>query len=466
MPKGSNLLPYFLGEFASDVATETFISTQGYFPQTQSSAPTTGKIPGIVYKNTTTGDLRMWTGSQWESISGVPTGMALDDLNNVTTTSVLPGSKLYYNATSGEWENETFPVLSYGSVKNEDWSPTWAELAAHGSVVFGNTSVTLTDFVGNATVATLNGIGSPTTGTSYLVTDTGTLTVGALAVTPGTLVLFTGGVWTLVSAGVGGFAQPNIRVQLSSTTALIAPYTDGVDDGKIVYFNGTSNTGVFTTLDVEITLPDPSGAPLNDGLLRRLYVGNFGGAGGHVHIHSSHFIDEVTLVDLKRNGESILLGMTNNSMAASWMRISSLGNTLQIRRAATWSAASFNAATAVPFDTEDHEGNPSLTSWEGVTNPSRMTFGFDGCFAISGMASINSTGGGTWNLQCFLRKNGTTEIPGSRLRTGNYGSEDDSVTMSPISVNLVAGDYLEWVFDHYNLTGYMVSAVLSASTQY
>lgn len=99
--------------------------------------------------------------------------------------------------------------------------------------------------VGNANVAILNGL-SPNAGDAYVVTDSGTLTRGSVSVTVGDLVQDDGGNWVLVVSDAGGYVPAGTRAVLSLQTALIAPYTDAIDDGKIVDFTGASNTGVDT----------------------------------------------------------------------------------------------------------------------------------------------------------------------------------------------------------------------------
>jgi hypothetical protein len=99
--------------------------------------------------------------------------------------------------------------------------------------------------VGNATVVTVNGL-TPTAGDAYVMTDAGTLTAGSLAVVAGDMVQYDGSVWVKVVAASGGFPPDGTRAVLSTQTALVSPYTDATDDGKIVEFDGTSLTGADT----------------------------------------------------------------------------------------------------------------------------------------------------------------------------------------------------------------------------
>jgi len=156
------------------------------------------------------------------------------------------------------------------------------------------------------------------------------------------------------------------------------------------------------------------------------------------------------------------LGAFRGTLAEIWMRISGLKNVHQLRRAATWSATNFVGDTGVPFDTEDIIGNSTISDWTSGTNPNRIDIGYTARYTIAGLSSIDSTGGSTWTVECFWRKNGTTEIPGTRIRTGNYGGGDSSVTMPSMSVDLVDGDYIEWCFNNsFTLAGNLHSATLS-----
>ena len=57
--------------------------------------------------------------------------------------------------------------------------------------------------VGNATVATVNGL-SPVAGEAYVMTDSGTLTAGSLSVAAGDLVEYSGSVCVQIAANSGG----------------------------------------------------------------------------------------------------------------------------------------------------------------------------------------------------------------------------------------------------------------------
>ena len=104
--------------------------------------------------------------------------------------------------------------------------------------------------VGNRTVAQLDALGA-NAGAAYVVTDSGTLTRGSVAVVAGDLVEDNGTIWVLIEAAVGGFVPAGIRAILSGTDTLVAPYTDGTDNDEIVQFTGSSNTGTITSDTVD-----------------------------------------------------------------------------------------------------------------------------------------------------------------------------------------------------------------------
>lgn len=116
--------------------------------------------------------------------------------------------------------------------------------------------------VGNITVADLNNIVVPE-GDAYVMLDGGTLTQGTpdLVVAAGDLVEFNGTKWQIIVANSGGYVPATTRAVLSTTTPLITPYLDKspsdtsdassssgqvADNGRIVVFSGSSNTGTDT----------------------------------------------------------------------------------------------------------------------------------------------------------------------------------------------------------------------------
>lgn len=122
--------------------------------------------------------------------------------------------------------------------------------------------------VGNATVATINGL-TPSAGDAYVVTDAGEIDPGDLTVAAGDLVEFDGDNWILIVANSGGYVPDGTRAILSKSTPLISPYTEATDDGKVLSFDGTSNTGADTGDAVDgnaLLIADPGSVGYYDNL--------------------------------------------------------------------------------------------------------------------------------------------------------------------------------------------------------
>lgn len=112
-------------------------------------------------------------------------------------------------------------------------------------------------------------------------------------------------------------------------------------------------------------------------------------------------------------------------------------------RVASWSSGNFEGAlTAVPMDTLADMTNDAALKIDVASNPTRVTAEV-GCICEVGYnASVDSTGGSTYNLETVIRKNGTEIIEKSHIRTGNFGGEDTS-SSAKATVKMLAGDYIE-----------------------
>lgn len=120
-------------------------------------------------------------------------------------------------------------------------------------------SVVTMSLKGNDTVANINGL-SPAAGDAYVVTDSGTLTAGSLAVVAGDMAEYDGSAWVKIVSASGGFVPAGIRAVLAEGT-IQSPYTDATDNDKIVEFSGSSNTGADTgdTVDAAAVLVQDPG---------------------------------------------------------------------------------------------------------------------------------------------------------------------------------------------------------------
>lgn len=117
----------------------------------------------------------------------------------------------------------------------------------------------------------------------------------------------------------------------------------------------------------------------------------------------------------------------------------------------TWDKSNFNNFTAVPFDTTDIEKD-DLRIEHDNTNVERINIKATGSYQISFGGAIDSTGGFAYAVDFKLRKNGTTDIPSSLGRVGNYQTED-SFFAKTLDYDFTAGDYVELMLDHTSLTG-------------
>ncbi len=124
-----------------------------------------------------------------------------------------------------------------------------------GAITVASMPVTM-GLVGNLGEVALEAL-SPASGDAYVVSAVdgdASLTPGALAIAVGDIVEFDGANWTFVhDTGTTGFPDFTTHAQLSTTTALIAPYTDTVDDGKKVAFDGTSLTGILLSVPTVVS---------------------------------------------------------------------------------------------------------------------------------------------------------------------------------------------------------------------
>lgn len=114
-----------------------------------------------------------------------------------------------------------------------------------GTAVAFKQLISVLQLVGQASVSTLNAA-SPSYSDAYIMTDSGTLTAGSLSVAAGDLVEWDGSAWAKIKTNSGGYVPSGTRAALSTQTALVSPYTDASDDGKIFEFDGTDNIGFDT----------------------------------------------------------------------------------------------------------------------------------------------------------------------------------------------------------------------------
>ena len=96
--------------------------------------------------------------------------------------------------------------------------------------------------VGNAAASVIEALS--TEGEAYVVSTadgSGALSTAVV----GDVWQYVSSTWVKLATGSGGFVPAGFYALLSTTTALITPYTDATDDGKRAYFDGTSLTGTL-----------------------------------------------------------------------------------------------------------------------------------------------------------------------------------------------------------------------------
>lgn len=202
---------------------------------TSPSSPNIGA--GKLYFNTSTG--KFVIGKDNDNLVTMVDEESAQTIAGLKTFSTLPQSSAVPSA-GDDFVNKTYADSLSGSGGKQ-------EVITHR-------------LVGNGTVAELDVIGSNSVGIysehgrSYVVTDSGTLANGSIAVNAGDIVewwIYDGygpyDAWKLVHDSGTGFPADGSVVILDSEGALIAPYTDSTDNGKLAEFDGASLTAAILT---------------------------------------------------------------------------------------------------------------------------------------------------------------------------------------------------------------------------
>ena len=130
-------------------------------------------------------------------------------------------------------------------------------------------------------------------------------------------------------------------------------------------------------------------------------------------------------------------------------------------REASWAAANFSSMTIIPWDAEESNNQDELLVYTAGA-AARYTVLAAGDYEINYTIDIDSTGGSTWNAAAQVYKNGVA-LDNTEVRTGNYGSEDQSMCLPNKTITLAAGDYIDLRIDQYNLTGNLVHSMFNIS---
>lgn len=217
-----------------------------------------------------------------------------------------------------------------------------------------------------------------------------------------------------------------------------------------------------TAAPVTITLFPDAEAP-NDGNIHRWWVTHVAGDNNvTVVVDGGAFADGLIGYVLPKS-RTVQLGVKNGG---GWLRIGTALSTEQVRRAAPLAAAAFAAPGApIPFDIADRQDNTNIALWSPFLplSADQVQILLAGRYQIGFSADIDSTGGATWNADVWLTVN-DAEVPGTRRTTGNFGNEDQSVSLPRVTIDLNADDRVKLVASQTLLTGNLKTAVLAIDT--
>lgn len=228
-------------------------------------------------------------------------------------------------------------------------------------------------------------------------------------------------------------------------------YTATLDDNLFIF--GAAGAATLTMFAAN-TIP-------NDETAREMGVFNLGGGDLTVSLAGTDtFNNGISNITVTNGGFARIIGAYPNT-GGGWLILTLAPAHVQLRRAATWAATNFSSLTAVPFDTIDEVHDAYRLDGEVTTNPTRVTAKKAGEFKVSCHGNINSTGGGSYSILGYMRKNGTTKIPGTDFAFGNYQTEDTFFALPAIVTTLAQNDYVEVILNQSNLTGQAEDVVLT-----
>jgi hypothetical protein len=218
--------------------------------------------------------------------------------------------------------------------------------------------------------------------------------------------------------------------------------------------------GVYSGGDMTFTFPDPTFFPTTG--IGRQYIFKNGDTTGNILTVKLYgtgtFQNGLNEVKIYNRG-TLRMGMVRPNIADGAFLLQTLEAYAQVRRNLAWASSNFSSLTAIPFDTQDNIRDSNIISHSTSTNPERLTLNVKGEYKASCWFSVNSTGGSSWSLTGYIRKNGTDQVDGSAFSLGNYQTEDAHVSLGPIRIESDGDDYYEVVVDQNNLTGNIEDAV-------
>ncbi len=214
--------------------------------------------------------------------------------------------------------------------------------------------------------------------------------------------------------------------------------------------------------DVTLTLPDLTGLPA-DSVMYQFDIHHARGDNNVIiKTHTGQTFEAGNTEFILGNHRFVftLAGTKVSSSIYNWILKRNLTVRATLYRDASWAASNFSSETAIPWDTEHSNNNTELLEWSSSTNPERLTVRTAGSYKLSFGVDIDSTGGSTWNCTATVFKNGV-EVDHLSVRSGNYGSEDQSMSFIPTYITLAEDDYIEVRLDQNNLTGNLLSGTLN-----
>jgi len=231
-----------------------------------------------------------------------------------------------------------------------------------------------------------------------------------------------------------------------------ADYTLQLTDNVIVV--DSSSGAVTITLPAASTIPD-------DGCIHEYYIWQKSGSNAvTVSLSGADtFPQGHNKIVLEGIGGLAHIG----GMRDKWGNMELEEVAVQARRNTSWDASNFSTYSAISFNLTDSETNDSAIKHDD-SNTSRILCKVAGAYTFSADACFSSTGGGYWNTTIKVRLNGSTDIAGSEVSTGNYGGEDNSAHITNRRIILEADDYLELFVEHSGLVGSLSDAVFNVRT--
>ena len=221
-------------------------------------------------------------------------------------------------------------------------------------------------------------------------------------------------------------------------TTADSPYQVTLDDDTLIC--------VTTTGDIELILPQESS--MESGIYQKLNIINVAQNGYKVSFRTytgDTFRYGNTTFILPHNVAYMEVGMSNHGHHIRKEIIADKKMGIE-----DWSASNFSSLTIIPFDIDIIDTQPEFYSYNTSTN--QVTILTAGEYDFSAMFAINSTGGSTWIASAYIYVNGNP-VSMTKLRSGNYGNEDQMMTGINWGASLEAGDVVDIRLDQNNLTG-------------